>query len=135
MITPAYGHRWSAWTITKPATETAAGERTRECQNCHTIEKGEIIPISEASVSGLKAKTWTGKAQKQSPVVKLSGKTLKSGTAYTVTYKDNKNVGLATLTITGKDNYTGATKKTFRINPKGTGLKKLKKGKKSITVK
>ena len=31
--------------------------------------------------------------------------------------------------------YGGTIAKTFRINPKGTGLKKLKKGKKSITVK
>ena len=37
-----------------------------------------------------------GKALKQSLAVVLSGKTLKSGTDYTVTYKNNKNVGKAT---------------------------------------
>lgn len=93
------------------------------------------ISIAKASVSGLKAKTWTGKALKQKPVVKLSGKVLKNGTDFTVTYKNNKNVGKATLTITGKRYYTGTIKKTFKINPKGTSLKTLKKGKKSITVK
>ena len=37
--------------------------------------------------------------------------------------------------ITGKGNYTGTTKATYKINPKGTSLKKPKKAKKAITVK
>ena len=91
--------------------------------------------ISKASVSGIKAKTWTGKALKQKPTVKVSGKTLKNGTDYTVTYKNNKNVGKATLTITGKGNYTGKIKKTFKINPKGTRLFRVTKAKKAARVK
>ncbi|HAM16168.1 MAG TPA: hypothetical protein DCP91_10025 [Eggerthellaceae bacterium] len=91
--------------------------------------------IKKATVSGIKAKTWTGKALKQSPVVKLSGKTLKNGRDYTVAYKNNKNVGKATLTITGKGSFTGTITKTFKINPKGTSIAKLTKGKKTGTVK
>ena len=79
--------------------------------------------IAKATVSGIKNKYYTGKALTQAPVVKLGSKTLKSGTDYTVTYKNNKAVGKATVTITGKGNYTGTVSKTFKINPKKTTLK------------
>ena len=72
--------------------------------------------IAKATVSGLANKTYTGKAITQTPTVKLGTTTLKSGTDYTVTYKNNKNVGTATVTITGKGNYTGTVSKTFKIN-------------------
>ena len=41
--------------------------------------------------------------------VKLGGKTLKGGTDYTVSYKDNTNAGTATVTVTDNDggNYRG----------------------------
>ncbi len=71
--------------------------------------------ISKATVTGIKNKTYTGKAIKQSPTVKLGGKTLKKGTDYTVSYKNNKNAGTATVTITGKGSYEGTVTKTFKI--------------------
>lgn len=43
---------------------------------------------------------------------------LKCGTDYTVKYKNNKAVGTATVTITGKGNYTGKATTTFNIVPK-----------------
>ncbi len=87
----------------------------------------KITPVSlaKAAVSGLSNKTYTGKALTQTPVVKLGSKTLKSGTDYTVSYKNNKNVGTATVTITGKGNYNGTVKATFKICPKKTAVKKL----------
>lgn len=104
-----------------------------------TISEGSVpagkTSIKGARITGIKAKTWTGKALKQRPVVKLSGKTLINGKDYTVTYKNNKNVGKATLTIKGKGDYTGTVRKTFRIDPKGTTIAKLAAGKKAITVK
>ena len=42
--------------------------------------------------------------------------TLKSGTDYTISYKNNINAGTATVTVTGKGNYTGAKSATFKIN-------------------
>ena len=79
--------------------------------------------IAKAAVSGLSNKTYTGKAITQNPTVKLGSKTLKKGTDYTVSYKNNKAVGKATVTIKGKGNYTGSISKTFKINPKKTTLK------------
>ena len=81
--------------------------------------------ISKATVTGIKNKVYTGKAIKPAPTVKLSGKTLKKGTDYTVSYKNNTKVGKATVTIKGKGNYTGTVTKTFKINPKATSVSKL----------
>ena len=52
-----------------------------------------------------------------------------------MSYKNNKNVGKATLTIKGTGDYAGSITKTFKINPKGTSIVKLVKAKKAITVK
>lgn len=41
--------------------------------------------------------------------------TLVEGTDYTVTYKDNEQIGTATITITGTGNYTGTLERTFQI--------------------
>ncbi len=43
---------------------------------------------------------------------------LKPGTDYTVKYKNNKTVGTATVTVTGKGNYTGQDVAEFNILPK-----------------
>ena len=40
---------------------------------------------------------------------------LEEGRDYTVEYKDNKNVGTATITITGKGSYEGTLTTTFKI--------------------
>ena len=42
---------------------------------------------------------------------------MKNGTDYTVKYSNNKKVGTATVTITGKGSYGGIITKTFKINP------------------
>ena len=38
-------HTWGAWTVTKPATETSAGNRQRVCSVCGAVET-EIIPAT-----------------------------------------------------------------------------------------
>ena len=39
------------------------------------------------------------------------------------------------MTVTGKGKYTGATKATYKINPKGTSIAKATPAKKAFTVK
>lgn len=73
--------------------------------------------LDAATVTGLTDKTYTGSAQNPAPTVKYNGTTLKSGTDYTVAYTANTNAGTATVTITGKGDYTGTKKVTFKINP------------------
>ena len=79
--------------------------------------------LAKAKVT-VAAQVYTGKALKPAVKVVLNGKTLKKGKDYIVRYKNNKAVGTATVTVTGKGSYTGTAKATFRINPKAvTGLK------------
>ncbi len=78
--------------------------------------------------------TYNGKAKTPTVTVKLSGKTLKKNTDYTVKYSNNKSVGKATVKITFKVNYKGTKTLTFKINPASTTVKSLTAGRKSLKV-
>lgn len=93
-----------------------------------TIKKTYTIApasITKATVTGVSNKVYTGKAITPIPVVKLGTKTLVKGTDYTVSYKNNKAMGKAVVTIAGKGNYNGKILKAFRINPKKATLKSV----------
>lgn len=76
--------------------------------------------------------TYNGKARKPEVIaIDSNGKTISSSN-YTVSYKDNKNVGIATVTIKFKGDYEGTKKLTFTIKPKGTSLSKVSAGKKKF---
>ena len=90
--------------------------------------------FTKASVSGISAKTFTGKAITQKIAVRYNGKTLKSGTDYTVSYSNSKNVGTATVKITGKGSYSGTITKTFKIFPAKQEIKKLSAKSKGFSV-
>ena len=81
--------------------------------------------FKKATVSSISTKAFTGKNITQSITVKYNGKTLKKGTDYTVSYSNNKNIGTATVKITGKGSYTGTITKTFKINPAKQEIQKL----------
>ena len=91
------------------------------------------ISIAKAKVT-VSSQVYTGKALKPAVTVKYESKTLKKGTDYTVSYKNNKAIGTATVTVTGKGDYTGTAKKTFKINPKAVSGLKLTAGKGRLTV-
>lgn len=85
------------------------------------------INLSKLKVSANTSdKTYTGKEIKTSIVLKNGNTTLKEGTDYIVSYKNNKNPGKATVTLTGKGNYIGTTTKTFRIKPKKANVSSAK---------
>ncbi len=79
--------------------------------------------------------TWDGSAKKPKVTVKNESATLKKGTDYTVTYKNNVNVGKAYVKVTLKGKYSGSKTVSFKIMPKGTQISSLTKGKNCITVK
>lgn|GEM_PF-6052126 len=62
---------------------------------------------------------YTGKAVTQSKltVVKFGETVLKYGRDYSITYKNNVDVGKVTMTVTGKGSFAGSIKKTFKIIP------------------
>ena len=65
---------------------------------------------------------YDGKAKTPTVTVKDGSTTLTSGTHYTVSYKNNTNVGTATVTITGKGNYQGTVDKTFTITKANSSI-------------
>ena len=93
------------------------------------------VLLKKCSIAAVADKTYTGKAIKPEPAVKYGGSALAKGTDYTLSYKANKNVGLATVTVKGKGKYVGSVSKTFRIKPKKVALSSLTAGKKQLTVK
>jgi hypothetical protein len=74
--------------------------------------------VSTATVSGLTAKTYTGKALTPGFTVTIAGRTLVKNTDYTVAYSNNINAGTATVVITGKGYYTGTKTVKFTISAK-----------------
>lgn len=66
--------------------------------------------------------------------MKYGDTTLVRDVDYTVRYKNNKAIGIATAIVEGKGNYTGTVKKNFTILPKAVKLSALKAGKGTLTV-
>lgn len=84
---------------------------------CFTGSSADAAAVTNSTVSGLTAKTYTGKAQTQSITVKYRNKTLKNGKDYTVSYQNNINAGTAYVIIKGKGSYSGTVKRSFTIKP------------------
>ena len=106
---------------TAKVTITGKGNYTGSVSKTYNIKNN----FKKATVSGISTKAFTGKNITQSITVKYNGKTLKNGTDYTVSYSNNKNIGTATVKITGKGSYTGTITKTFKINPAKQEIQKL----------
>lgn len=61
---------------------------------------------------------YTGSAKTPGVSVVSGSKTLSLGREYTVSYRNNKNIGTATVVVTGIGNYTGSISKNFTIQAK-----------------
>jgi hypothetical protein len=104
----------------------------------YAVYKNQLIYAMRGAAVSLSASsyTYTGKTIKPSLTVKYASKKLTNGTDYTVKFSNNTKVGTATITITGKGNYTGTTTATFKINPTKTSLSSVSNTKtKAMTVK
>lgn len=108
--TVAYSNNVNAGTGT--ITITGKGIYGGSVKKTFTIKK---LGISASAVSGTGNKVYTGSSIKPVPAVKVGGRTLKNGTDFTVSYKNNTEPGTATLKVTGKGNYSGSVSKTFKI--------------------
>lgn len=108
--TVAYSNNVNAGTGT--ITITGKGIYGGSVKKTFTIKK---LGISATAVSGTGNKVYTGSAIKPVPAVKAGGRTLKNGTDFTVSYKNNTEPGTATLIVNGKGNYSGSVSKTFKI--------------------
>ena len=77
----------------------------------------EISPVaaSQLAIAEVTGKVYTGSAIKPTPAVTFGTIVLTRGTDYTLSYANNVNAGTATITVTGKGNYTGIAEATFEI--------------------
>lgn len=89
-----------------------------------TVEK---IDIKDAVITGVKDKTYNGKAQTQVPAASLSvngtDAVLRADTDYEISYSKNTNAGKASVILTGKGIFTGTAEKTFTIKKAANPLK------------
>lgn len=74
-----------------------------------------VTNISKTKISALKTRAFTGKPLTQAFTITYGGKKLVNGRDYTLTWKNNKNIGTASVTIKGKGKYNGSVTKKFRI--------------------
>lgn len=133
--------------------KTALEEKAAELEKTAAEQKKELeekISALETKQNEIQAKlnfmdakfklsktkaVYTGKAIKPAVTMTFNGDKMVKGTDYTVKYTNNTKVGKATVTISGKGNFDGTAKLTFKINPKKAAVKSMKAGKKKITVK
>ena len=117
---------------TKPAeppkqTETAKPTSTPNPQPPKQTETAKPVkPVSRKLTVKVKNVTYNGKAQKPAITV-YAGKKKLSSKYYTVSYKNNKNVGYGTVVVKGKGRYgkySGTA--AFKINLKKTKLSSAK---------
>ena len=93
-----------------------------------------VKPVSTKFTVKTKNVTYNGKAQKPAVTVYAGNKKIPSK-YYSVSYKNNKNVGYGTVTVKGKGSYvkySGFT--TFKINLKKVSLSSVKAQKKKMVV-
>lgn len=120
------------------AAEKYAKENGFDVVNTNKYE--ESAPASSNDISGsvvkVGNKVYTGKKLKPAVTVTIGDKTLENGRDYTVSYKNNKKVGKATVTITGTGDYTGTKKASFIIKPKKVTVSSAKSTKtKTVKIK
>lgn len=128
----AKGHVAGDWITDKAAAVGVKGRKHRSCMVCGAVVESADIPalspksISSASVSlSIATYSFDGKVKTPSVTVKLGSTALRKGIDYVVSYRNNKNVGKATVVITGKGLYAGTITRTFVINPAKQEIQKL----------
>lgn len=92
------------------------------------------MAVTSDMISTVPDKYYTGKNITPSVTVKNDGIKLVKDKDYTITYKNNKKIGTATVIITGKGNYILSCKTTFKIKMAKAIISKVKAGKKKAVI-
>ena len=102
-------------------------KRMHQCENLYHVffkdvkfvsiggQTAAVTNISKTKISALKTGAFTGKPLTQALTITYGGKKLVNGRDYTLTWKNNKNIGTACVTIKRKGKYNGSVTKKFRI--------------------
>lgn len=71
--------------------------------------------LYSATIAAIPDQLYTGSEIRPTVTVTVNNMTLRQNTDYYVSYSNNRNVGTATVTVTGRGGYTGTRTATFRI--------------------
>lgn len=130
----SHTHSVGTWKTVTKATTGAAGKQTGTCSDC-----GKNVTRSIPKIASVTLKYKTGvfnkKELKNAVTVKDSaGNKLKKDRDYSVTYKNNKYVGTAKVTVTFIGKYSGKTTRTFTIVPVTPKITETDSGKEKIKL-
>lgn len=112
------------------------------CSMCHETEEREpVAALKRVDVAyctvAMNANSFVANGNAQTPTVKVTykGLALKENTDYTLTYSNtsSKTAGTYTITLTGKNGYSGTRTLTYTILPTATSVT-LKKTSATMTV-
>ena len=109
------------YTTFKPSLNLEGYKEPEETDHSH-------IDITSLKINPIPDQTYTGKALKPDVDIFINiNVPLKKGTDYKLGYKNNKNIGTASVTISMTGKYKGTKTLTFKIVPKATTIKKASK--------
>ncbi len=113
-------HQYSEQIV--PPTYNSRGYTLHTCNICketyrdNYTEQLQAVDIKNCDVTlEYDSISYTGEELKPSVRIVYNGKVVEPESNYTVSYGSNINVGVASVTITGKGAYTGTIIKTFQI--------------------
>lgn len=90
--------------------------------------------VRSATCHYKKTRSYTGRWVKPNVTLKVGKVKLKKNRDYTLVYRNNLQIGKASVVIRGMGNFTGKKTITFKIVPQTPKIQKLKKNKKSFVV-
>lgn len=108
--------------------------RTCSVWYCRNEEVVKAYPMVYDCTLAKEKLVYTGKELKPAVTVLTGDEKKLNSKYYTVSYKNNKKVGKATVTLTFRDRYTGKMKRSFKIVPAGTAFTKSKAKKKAVAL-
>ncbi len=118
VYTVGYTNHVNAGTATVTVTAAEESFYTGSASATFVIEKCPI-DAADITVSAITDTVYSGIAQTPVPEVSFRGTALRNNTDFTLAYSNNKNAGNATVTITGKGNFSGSRTTGFVIARKG----------------
>lgn len=107
-----------------------------ESAKMHFNKPESLRLISEARIKLSSSKyVYDGKVKTPEVRAYLGGKKLTLNKDFTVSYSNNKNIGMATVTVKGCGEYSGSFNKTFKISTAKQKITKIKTAKGGFTAK
>lgn len=129
------GHKDLTFTIVKKSSSSTVNNKPANNKPANSNTPTNTVKKAFSIKLGFTSKTYSGKALKPKVKVSYGGKKL-SAKNYKVSYKNNKNSGIAAVIVTGKGSYKGVSGRAyFTIVPKKVSQKTPAAKKGALTVK